>query len=125
MGKKTIKEMNKRCPRKLKCFPSAPCPLAVQRLRGLKKASKNVSYTQEAKVKGCNWYIADKDSNYCFFKYIHDNEGEDHSTIIISEKLNITQAAVYSSLNRAIEKLKKTPLYTYLKKMQKELKEDE
>ncbi len=109
--------MDKRCPRKLKTFPHSPCPLAVQKLRGLKRTSKNISYTKEAKIEGCDWYIADQDAHYCFFKYIFDNEGEMHSIIAIAEKLNITQAAVYSSFNRAVAKLKKTKLYNFLKKI--------
>lgn len=107
--------MNKRCPLKLKCFPDIPCPLAIQRLKVLAHANKNLSYLQESKAKGCDYYIFDRDSNYCFFKYIYDNQGKTHSTIEIAELLFITQAAVYSSQNRAIAKFSETSLAKLLK----------
>ena len=108
-------KQDKRCPLGLKCHPTQYCPLAIQRLKALERADGNVSHLQESKIPGCDWYCADKDSNYCFFKYIHDNSGKDHSTIDIAEKLSITQAAVYSGLNRAITKLKEMKIYKLLK----------
>lgn len=108
-------KQDKRCPLGLKCHPTQPCPLAIERLKALEQAEGNVSHLQESKIPGCDWYINDKDSNYCFFKYIHDNQGKDHSTIDIAEKQSITQAAVYSGLNRAISKIKELPIFKLLK----------
>ncbi len=93
--------MDERCPLGLKTMPKSICPLGVQRLRAI----ENEEVGEKALV-GCDWYINDAESNYCFFSYMADNEGIDHNTIDISGKLLITQAAVYSGLNRAIEVMK-------------------
>lgn len=110
------KKMDKRCPLGLNCFPTQTCPLAIQRLKALEQVDGNASHVQEAKMPGCDWAVNDKDSNYCFFKYMHDNEGKDHPTIEIAEKLLITQAAVYSGLNRAVSKVKESDIVKDLKK---------
>jgi hypothetical protein len=98
--------MDPRCPLGLKVLPTSVCPLAVERLRALENGAGNVSHLHEDKLPGCTWAINDKDSSYCFFKYIRDNKGVSHDTIHIGQKLLITQAAVYSGLNRAIERTK-------------------
>lgn len=105
-----------RCPLGLKCFPGQICPLAVERLRALEQIDGNASHVQEEKLPGCSFAINDKDSNYCFFRYMYENEGKDHPTIEIAEKLLITQAAVYSGLNRAIVKIKESDLVKEAKK---------
>ena len=108
--------MDKRCPLGLKEFPNQICPLAVQRLRALERVEGNTSHLQESKMPGCEWCVNDRESNYCFFRYIHDNQGQDHPTIEIAEKLLVTQAAVYSGLNRAIAKIKDSNIIADLKK---------
>jgi len=117
MNRKSEK-MDCRCPLGLSDFPSTCCPLAIQRLKAIEKMDGNISHLQESKVGGCEWYINDKSANYCFFKYIYDNEDKEHSTIEMSEKLKITQAAIYSGLNRATVKIKEM-------KTIKEMKKDE
>lgn len=103
---KTPKDMDSRCPLALSKHPCQVCPLAIERLKALERADSNASHVQESKMSGCEWAINDRESNYCFFKYIYDNQSKDHPTIEIAEKLMITQAAVYSGLNRALEKIK-------------------
>jgi hypothetical protein len=107
MSEKKKGRMDDRCPLGLNDFPTSVCPLAVERLRHLENESGNVSHLKESKLPGCDWYCKDKDSNYCFFSYIHDNKDKEHTTIEIAEKLSVTQAAVYSGLNRALEKVEK------------------
>ncbi len=107
--------MDTRCPLGLNKFPSQVCPLAVDRLRALQEIEGNASHIQESKMRGCDWAINDKDSNYCFFKYICDNQNKDHPTIEIAEKLLITQAAVYSGLNRALARVKETDIIEIIK----------
>lgn len=101
------KKMDNRCPLGLSDFPTSVCPLAVDRLRALENESGNISHLKESKLPGCPWYCKDKESNYCFFAYIYNNRDTEHTTIDIAEKLSITQAAVYSGLNRAIGKIEK------------------
>lgn len=113
------KQQDRRCPLGLNCFPAQVCPLAVERLKALERAGGNASHIQEGSLEGCEWAINDRDSNYCFFRYIHDNAGKDHSTIEIAEKLLITQAAVYSGLNRAVSKIKDSDLVKDLKRKKK------
>ena len=102
---KNEKVMDPRCPLGLSDFPTSVCPLAIERLRHLENESGNVSHQKESRLPGCDYYIKDKDSNYCFFAYINQNKDKEHSTIEIAEKLSITQAAVYSGLNRGLEKV--------------------
>jgi hypothetical protein len=109
-------KQDKRCPLRLQCFPTQVCPLAIERLKALERINRNTSHFQESRMEGCPWAVSDKDSNYCFFKYIYENEGKEHPTIEISEKLLITQAAVYSGLNRAINRIKRSPLFRRFRK---------
>ena len=108
--------MDKRCPLGLNDFPCQTCPLAVQRLKSLERVDGNASHVQESKMSGCDWGINDRESNYCFFKYIHDNADKDHSTIEIAEKLLITQAAVYSGLNRILVRIQDSDIVQMLKR---------
>lgn len=114
MQKDEKPKMDARCPLKLKNHPTQCCPLAIQRLKALERAEENATHLQESEICGCPFYVNDRESNYCFFKYIHDNATKDHSTIDIAEKLSITQAAVYSGLNRVITKIKETTIYKVL-----------
>lgn len=109
--------MDKRCPRKLDKFPDSPCSLAVQRLKLLAASGKNMPYLKEKSMEGCPYYILDKDSHYCFFKYMYDNESKEHSVIDICMLLNITQSAVYQSLKRAINKLKTKKSFQMVSKL--------
>jgi len=94
--------MDDRCPLGLKSLPTSVCPLAAERLRAIRNnqaEAKNITA-------GCDWYIQDRSANYCFFKYMADNEGEGHDTINIASLLHITQATVYADLDSAIQKTK-------------------
>jgi hypothetical protein len=106
--------MDPRCLRCLKEFPDSVCPLAVERLKAMAKMSRNTPYSQEKELPGCPFYVLNKESNYCFFMYIFENESKEHSIIEACELLCITQAAVYESLRRGIAKLKKKACYKLL-----------
>lgn len=55
--------MDSRCPRKLKGVPTTPCQLG----RDGRDAFR------DGKEAGCPFFIADRESNYCLFKYLADN----------------------------------------------------
>lgn len=99
---KALRVMDDRCPLGLQDFPTSVCPLAVERLRAMRN---NKGDAQNVKV-GCEWYIASKEANYCFHKYMAQNEGESHATIDIASLLHVTQAVVYSDLTKAVGKVK-------------------
>jgi hypothetical protein len=103
VGKPLLVLQDPRCPLGLKVMPTSICPLAADRLRALQNGDANT-------MVGCEFYINDVPSNLCFFSYMHNNAGMEHQTIDISSKLLITQATVYSSLNKALEKAKEIGL---------------
>ncbi len=55
--------MDERCPRKLKKMPCSAC----------RKGRNAVDLNRQNKVGGCPWFVADAESNFCFFKYMADN----------------------------------------------------
>jgi hypothetical protein len=112
---KIKKRMDFRCPLALLDFPKTICPLAVERLQALKEQKGNVLHHQEDEMGGCPHYINDKESNYCFFKYIHDNEGKIHSNVETADKMMLTQASIYSAYTRGLEFLSESDLINDLK----------
>ncbi len=55
--------MDPRCPRKLKGLPTEPCELG----REARDAARDNKHA------GCPFFVADRESNYCLFKYLADN----------------------------------------------------
>lgn len=55
--------MDKRCPRGLKCLPSKPC----------EQGREAVDAARQGKEGGCPWFVADRESNYCIWKYLADD----------------------------------------------------
>lgn len=96
-----LRVLDDRCPLGLKSFPTSVCPLAAERLRALRNAPND----PKSDTVGCDWYLNDSASNYCFFAFVHQNEGQGHETIEIASLLHATQASVYSNLSKAIEKV--------------------
>lgn len=92
--------MSNKCPRCLKSGPSKPCKLAINRLNGDKK--------------GCDWFINDPQSNYCFWHYLYLHKGEQHSVTIISglwgssvNNISIAERSALSKINKIINSNKK------------------
>ena len=63
-------KMDKRCPRQLSELPDAFCPLAVQRLKALRFADKELTEEEEALLPGCPWAVSHQLANYCFFSMV-------------------------------------------------------
>lgn len=55
--------MDKRCPRGLVRHPKRPCPEGKKAIDALRNNEQG----------GCEWYINDAGSHFCFFKYMHEN----------------------------------------------------
>lgn len=70
--------MDKRCYRTLKAYPTEPCGL------GKNLFDKNVK-----KCDKCPWGVLHEASNYCFFKYIAENDF-DHTPKEVAQLLQLT-----------------------------------
>jgi hypothetical protein len=58
--------MDPRCPRRLKTLPKAPCGFGKRSIDSIRKNRKDGHL-------GCQFFIADPESNYCFFKFMADD----------------------------------------------------
>jgi hypothetical protein len=58
--------MDPRCPRNLTRLPCQSCP----------EGRKAMDAARRGEVAGCPWFVADAESQYCFFKYMADNGQE-------------------------------------------------
>ena len=65
-------KMDKRCPRQLEELPERFCPLAVQRLKALRHADRELSEEEESLLPGCPWAVNHQLANYCFFNLINN-----------------------------------------------------
>jgi hypothetical protein len=100
--------MDGRCPRKLSEYPGSFCPLAVQRLKALRHAGRELTEEEEALLPGCRWAISHQMANYCFFKYIDEclPDARDLSDMEIAHSLNISIDTLKKTEKKALEKLR-------------------
>lgn len=54
--------MDKRCPLKLKAYPTCACP----------EGKRAIDAAKQGLVGGCEWFVASHEANYCWFKFIRD-----------------------------------------------------
>ena len=101
--------MDKRCPRRLDKSPTVWCPLAVTKLREL-RASGGSTNCNEEHLPGCNWFIFNQVSGYCFWKYIQAHNTQPISEAEIAYLLCTTEEDVKETLATAMEKIKNSPL---------------
>lgn len=64
------KTMDKRCPRNLKSFPEAHCPMGKDKAERMGKGRFNV---EKLLPNECVWYMNCDQNSYCFFKYMKNN----------------------------------------------------
>ena len=81
--------MDSRCPKKLAGLPTEPCP----------EGRKAVDEARKGCEGGCPWFIADRESNYCYFKYMADN-GRATEPAKISRLLLIDDAEVKQIMSK-------------------------
>ncbi len=55
--------MDCRCPKGFTKYPSTPCP----------EGKKAIDLSRKNQPGGCPYFINDAESNYCFFKFMHDD----------------------------------------------------
>lgn len=100
--------MDPRCPRQLTHLPDSYCPLAVQRLKALRHAGKELSEDEENMLPGCTWCIGHQLANYCFFKFIGDFTPDDKSLsdMEIAHFMSLSVDTVKKVEKRALHKIR-------------------
>ena len=102
------KPMDARCPRKLSNLPDSWCALAVQRLKALRHAGRELSEEEEAKLPGCPYAVNHQLANYCFFNlvetYIPDNRG--FSDMEVAHFLNVSMDTIKKAEKKAVQRMR-------------------
>ena len=95
--------MDGRCPLKLEDLPDTWCALAVQRLKAIRNAGRELTEEEEAALPGCPWTINSQTANYCFFSYV--------STLLPSEPVSEAEIAGLLDIEtETVKKLEKSAL---------------
>lgn len=107
------KKMDPRCPRELDNMPDSWCPLAVQRLKALRHAGRELTEEEENELPGCPWGVNHQLANYCFFKLIseHMPTTKNVSDMEIAHYCNISTDSVKKTEKRAIDKIRKSDTF--------------
>ena len=101
--------MDKRCPLKKEKYPAKWCPLAVQRLKALRLAGRELTEEEESKLPGCAYAVASQMHNYCFFSYMKDTKSDRQPLDIeIAHLLNIGPDSVKKIEKAALSKIRDT-----------------
>lgn len=107
------KPIDQRCPRKLDSLPDTWCALAVQRLKALRHAGKELSEEEEAKLPGCPYAVNHQLANYCFFKlvdsYIPDNRG--FSDMEVAHFLNVSVDTIKKVEKKAVQRMRDSHVF--------------
>jgi hypothetical protein len=81
--------MDSRCPRKLSSLPTTPC----------EEGRKAIDEARKGCQGGCPYFVADRESNYCVFKYLADNGNKPVQPHRIARLLMIDDAEVKRIIN--------------------------
>jgi hypothetical protein len=102
--------MDARCPRSLETTPDSFCSLAVQRLKAIRHAGRELNEEEEALLPGCPYAINHQLANYCFFKFIRDFSPDDKplSEMEIAHFCSISVDTVKKVEKRALAKMRET-----------------
>ncbi len=92
----------------MKNSPDTWCPLAVQRLKALRHAGRELTEEEEAKLPGCPYAVNHQLANYCFFNlmsgFIPDGKG--FSDMEIAHFLNISLDTVKKIEKKALQRVR-------------------
>lgn len=99
--------MDSRCPRQLTELPCSYCPLAVQRLKALRHAGRELTEEEEEKQVGCRFAVNHQLANYCMFSllenFLPDDKG--FSEMEVAHFCNISVDTVRKTEKKAIQKM--------------------
>lgn len=103
-----MKKMDSRCPRRLTNYPEEWCPLAVQRLKALRHAGRELTEEEEMRLPGCEWACNHQMANYCFFKLIdqHLPSRRQLSDVEVAHYCSISTDTVHKVELQALNKLR-------------------
>lgn len=104
------KKMDTRCPKQLDDLPDTWCDLAVQRLKALRHAGRELTEAEESELPGCPWGVNHQIANYCFFKLIakHTPHTKNISDMEVAHYCNISTDSVKKIEKSAIDKIRKS-----------------
>jgi len=104
----TEKPMDKRCPRQLESMPDTFCSLAVQRLKALRHAGRELTEEEESKLPGCPYAVNHQLANYCFFKLVENYipEGRGFSDMEVAHFLNVSMDTVKKVEKKAVQRMR-------------------
>ena len=112
MPKSPQTKMDDRCPRGLECLPDRYCPLAVQRLKALRHADKELTEEEENLLPGCKWAVQNQTANYCHFDLVANHlPSRPMSDMEIAHTCSISVEAVKKIEKTAIEKLRNSETF--------------
>jgi hypothetical protein len=99
-----------RCPRQLERSPTSFCPLAVQRLKALRHAGRELSEEEEALLPGCPFALNHQLANYCFFKFIEEFTPDDKqlSDMEIAHYCNLSTETIKKVEKKALQKMRES-----------------
>ena len=109
--------MDERCPRQLEEMPDSFCPLAVQRLRAIRTAGRELTEEEESNSGGCCWAVNSQMANYCFFKYIDEFASEQTLSDVEVAALNCLSVETVKKIEKeAMNKIKNKEEFANLRK---------
>lgn len=108
MKQHSKKSMDNRCHRQLKEMPCSYCPLAVQRLKAIRHAGRELTEEEESALPGCPWAINHQLANYCFFKFIAEFTPDDKplSDMEIAHFCSISTETVKKVEKKGLQKMR-------------------
>ncbi len=106
------------CPRRLSSLPTAPCPLALERIHAM-QMRKDLKGIDAESLPGCSWYCTSAESNHCFWSQISIDNGpyDDQETAKLLGIANSTVAHTLSSAINKLQEIKDTEALQDLKDM--------
>ena len=106
-------KQDKRCPLKLENLPDSACHLAVQRLKALRYAGRELTEEEESKMVGCPWAVQHQLANYCFFKYLEDFVPQDKalSDMEIAHLCSISMDTVKKVEKKSLVKMRESDTF--------------
>lgn len=108
-----LTKMDERCPRKLEHLADQYCPLAVQRLKALRHAGRELTEEEANKLPGCPWAVNHQLANYCFFNFVSQyvNPDKPLSDMEIAHLLSISTESVKKIEKKALNKMRENEVF--------------